>query len=96
MLLATAPTPFSWRVVKAAVREQCREVRSYAAVVKAQFSESHPKDPGLQRPTPAPCQSTMPPGARPLRAHTLPHPPTEDPRDALIASLLAALRAVGD
>ncbi|KAH8020449.1 hypothetical protein HPB51_001747 [Rhipicephalus microplus] len=36
------------------IREECREVRSYAAAVRANLPESPSKDPGLQRPTTAP------------------------------------------
>ncbi|KAL3174874.1 hypothetical protein MRX96_010907 [Rhipicephalus microplus] len=48
-LLATALTLLSRRVVKAAVREVYREVRFYAAVVRANLFGSPTKEPGPQR-----------------------------------------------
>ncbi|KAL3216393.1 hypothetical protein MRX96_051204 [Rhipicephalus microplus] len=58
MLLATAPMPLSGRAVKAAVQEEHREVRSYAAVVRANLPESPTKEPDLQWPIPALRRST--------------------------------------
>ncbi|KAL3171319.1 hypothetical protein MRX96_013540 [Rhipicephalus microplus] len=94
-LLATAPTPLSRRgVVKAAVREECREVRSYAAAVRANLTESLTNNPGLQRPTLVPRRSSLPPVSPSTTSPSPASPaePAQDPRDGLIASLLAALR----
>ncbi|KAH7936015.1 hypothetical protein HPB52_016447 [Rhipicephalus sanguineus] len=65
-LMAVAPTPLSRRAVKAAVREESREVRSYAAAVKTNLPESDTTDPGLQRPTPAPRRSLLLPASSPI------------------------------
>ncbi|KAH7955408.1 hypothetical protein HPB52_000830 [Rhipicephalus sanguineus] len=95
-LLATSSTPLSRRAVTAAVREETREVRSYAAAVKTTRLENNTTDRGLQRPTPAPRRSRLPA----LTSATVDEPadppttPAEDPRDALIATLLATLQAV--
>ncbi|KAH7957499.1 hypothetical protein HPB52_019396 [Rhipicephalus sanguineus] len=65
-LIAATPTPLSRRAVKAAVREESREVRSYAAAVKNKLLEGNTTDPGLQRPSPRradlSCQRRAPPG----------------------------------
>ncbi|KAL1426874.1 hypothetical protein MTO96_000411 [Rhipicephalus appendiculatus] len=55
-------------------------------------------DPGPLRPTPAPRRSLLPPASssRTSPPAAPPAEPAEDPRDALIATLLAALRAVGE
>ncbi|KAH7982908.1 hypothetical protein HPB52_008092 [Rhipicephalus sanguineus] len=97
-LMAAAPTPLSRRAVKAAVREESREVRSYAAAVKTNLPESDTTDPGLQRPIPAPRRSLLLPASSPISSPPAAPPaePSEDPRDALITSLLAALREVGN
>ncbi|KAH7983214.1 hypothetical protein HPB52_010219 [Rhipicephalus sanguineus] len=86
------------RAVKAAVREESREVRSYAAAVKTNLPESDTTDPGLQRPIPAPRRSLLLPASSPISSPPAAPPaePSEDPRDALITSLLAALREVGN
>ncbi|KAL3177215.1 hypothetical protein MRX96_009905 [Rhipicephalus microplus] len=52
-LLATAPTPLSRRAVKATICEGYREVRSYAAAVRANLPGSPTKEPGPQRLIPA-------------------------------------------
>lgn len=97
-LMAAAPTPLSRRAVKAAVREESREVRSYAAAVKTNLLESDTVDPGQQRPSPAPRRSIPPPASSASTSPPAAPPaaPAEDPRDALIASLLAALQEVGN
>ncbi|KAH7952237.1 hypothetical protein HPB52_020342 [Rhipicephalus sanguineus] len=95
-LMAATPTPLSRRAVKAAVREESREVRSYAAAVKNQLLEGNTTDPGLQRPSPAPRRSLLPTASSPrssLPAAPL-AAPAEDPRDTLITNLLATLQAV--
>ncbi|XP_049269186.1 uncharacterized protein LOC125757613 [Rhipicephalus sanguineus] len=81
-----------------AVREESREVRSYAAAVKTNLPESDTTDPGLQRPIPAPRRSLLLPASSPISSPPAAPPaePSEDPRDALITSLLAALREVGN
>ncbi|KAL1435069.1 hypothetical protein MTO96_001615 [Rhipicephalus appendiculatus] len=55
-------------------------------------------DPGPLRPTPAPRRSLLPPASssRTSPPAATPAEPAEDPRDALITTLLAALRAVGE
>ncbi|KAH7973016.1 hypothetical protein HPB52_020433 [Rhipicephalus sanguineus] len=73
-LMAVTPTPLSRRAVKAAVREESREVRSYAAAVKNKFSRATPWIPAcsahlLRRADPS-CQRRAPPG----RSCLLPHP----------------------
>lgn len=80
------------------IREERREVRSNAAAVRANLPESPSKDPGLQRPTPAPRRSSLPTVSPSTTSpsHATPAEPAEDTRDALMASLLAALRAVRD
>ncbi|KAH7942780.1 hypothetical protein HPB52_001562 [Rhipicephalus sanguineus] len=95
-LLATSSTPLSRRAVTAAVREETREVRSYAAAVKTSLLENTTTDRGLQRPTPAPRRSRLPAATSATVAEPADPPttPAEDPRDALIASLLATLQAV--
>ena len=97
-LMAVAPTPLSRRAVKAAVREESREVRSYAAAVKTNLPEGDTTDPGLQRPCPAPRRSLLIRASSPMSSPpaALPAEPTEDPRDALITNLLATLQAVMD
>ncbi|XP_049268868.1 uncharacterized protein LOC125757365 [Rhipicephalus sanguineus] len=81
-----------------AVREESREVRSYAAAVKTNLPESNTADPGLQPPSPAPRQSPLPLASSPRSSPPAAPPaaPTEDAREALITSLLAALQAVGN
>ncbi|KAL1438365.1 hypothetical protein MTO96_048154 [Rhipicephalus appendiculatus] len=83
-LLAASPTPLSRRAV--AVREESREVRSYAAAVRAYLLENTTADPGLPRRS---LPRLSPPAAPPAE-------PAEDPRDALIAKQFVALQAVGD
>ncbi|KAH7936050.1 hypothetical protein HPB52_017427 [Rhipicephalus sanguineus] len=87
--MAVTPTPLSRRAVKAAVREEFRDVRSYAAAVKNKLLEGNTMDPGLQRPSPAPRRSLLPTASSPRSSL-----PAEDPRDTLITNLLAALQAV--
>lgn len=97
-LLATAPTPLSRWAVKATLCKEYREVRCYAAAVRANLPESPTKEPGLQRPIPGPRRSILLP-VRPSTASPFlspPAEPAEDLWDALIVSLLAVLRAVGD
>ncbi|KAL3188135.1 hypothetical protein MRX96_004131 [Rhipicephalus microplus] len=93
-----APTLLSRQAVKASVCEERREVRSNAAAVRANLLESPSKDPVLQCPTPAPRRSFLPAMSPSTTSPSpaTPAKPPEDPREALIASLLAALRAVGD
>ncbi|KAH7963580.1 hypothetical protein HPB52_021656 [Rhipicephalus sanguineus] len=95
-LMAATPTPLSRRAVKAAVREESREVRSYAAAVKNKLLEGNTKDPGLQRPSPAPRRSLLPTASSPRSSLPAAPPaaPAEDPRDTLITNLLATLQAV--
>ncbi|KAH7947942.1 proteoglycan 4 [Rhipicephalus sanguineus] len=95
-LIAATPTPLSRRAVKAAVREESREVRSYAAAVKNKLLEGNTTDPGLQRPSPAPRRSLLPTASSPRSSlpATPPAAPAEDPRDTLITNLLATLQAV--
>ncbi|KAH7961828.1 hypothetical protein HPB52_012478 [Rhipicephalus sanguineus] len=95
-LMAVTPTPLSRRAVKAAVREESREVRSYAAAVKNKLLEGNTMDPGLQRPSPAPRQSLLPTASSPRSSLPAAPPaaPAEDPRDTLISNLLATLQAV--
>ncbi|KAH7962805.1 hypothetical protein HPB52_018058 [Rhipicephalus sanguineus] len=95
-LMAATPTPLSRRAVKAAVREESREVRSYAAAVKNKLLEGNTTDPGLQRPTPAPRRSLLPTASSPRSSLPAAPPaaPAEDPRDTLITNLLATLQAV--
>ncbi|KAH7956395.1 hypothetical protein HPB52_008860 [Rhipicephalus sanguineus] len=95
-LMAVTPTPLSRRAVKAAVREESREVRSYAAAVKNKLLEGNTTDPGLQRPSPAPRRSLLPMASSPRSSLPAAPPavPAEDPRDTLITNLLATLQAV--
>ncbi|KAH7952241.1 hypothetical protein HPB52_020496 [Rhipicephalus sanguineus] len=95
-LMAATPTPLSRRAVKAAVREESREVRSYAAAVKNKLHEGNTTDPGLQRPSPAPRRSLLPTASSPRSSLPAAPPatPAEDPRDTLIRNLLATLQAV--
>lgn len=95
-LMAVTPTPLSRRAVKAAVREESREVRSYAAAVKNKLLEGNTMDPGLQRPSPAPRRSLLPTASSPRSSLPAAPPaaPAEDPRDTLITNLLATLQAV--
>ncbi|KAH7935103.1 hypothetical protein HPB52_015687 [Rhipicephalus sanguineus] len=96
-LLATFTTPLSRRAVRAAVREESREVRSYAAALKHNPPRSPSEDLGQQRtstalrrlPQPAVISAAVDhlPAASPIT-------PAEDPRDALIANLMATLQAV--
>ncbi|KAH7951139.1 hypothetical protein HPB52_005032 [Rhipicephalus sanguineus] len=89
-LMAVAPTALSRRAVKAAVREESREVRSYAAAVKTNLPESDTTDPGLQRPIPAPRRSLLLPASSPISSPPAAPPaePSEDPRDALSLAFL--------
>ncbi|KAH7943467.1 hypothetical protein HPB52_008752 [Rhipicephalus sanguineus] len=98
MMMAAAPTPLSRRAVKAAVRKESREVRSYAAAAKTNLPESDTTDPGLQRPSAAPRRSLLLPAISPVSSPPAAPPaePSEDPPDALITSLLATLREVGN
>ncbi|KAH8025479.1 hypothetical protein HPB51_008394 [Rhipicephalus microplus] len=59
-LLAKAPTPLLRWVVKATVRREYQDVRSYAAAVRAHLAESPTKVPGLQRRISAPRRSILP------------------------------------
>ncbi|KAH7968588.1 hypothetical protein HPB52_009845 [Rhipicephalus sanguineus] len=95
-LMAVTPTPLSRRAVKAAVREESREVRSYAAAVKNKPLEGNTMDPGLQRPSPAPRRSLLPTASSPRSSLPAAPPaaPAEDPRDTLITNLLTTLQAV--
>ncbi|KAH7971709.1 ice-structuring glycoprotein [Rhipicephalus sanguineus] len=95
-LMAATPTPLSRRAVKAAVREESREVRSYAAAVKNKLLEGNTTDPGLQRPSPAPRRSLLSTASSPKSSLPAAPPaaPAEDPRDTLITNLLATLQAV--
>ncbi|KAH7976891.1 hypothetical protein HPB52_021021 [Rhipicephalus sanguineus] len=95
-LMAVTPTPLSRRAVKAAVREESREVRSYAAAVRNKLLEGNTMDPGRQRPSPAPRRSLLPTASSPRTSlpATPPAAPAEDPRDTLITNLLATLQAV--
>ncbi|KAL3220485.1 hypothetical protein MRX96_029835 [Rhipicephalus microplus] len=64
-----------------AIHQECREVRSYVAAVKAHLTESRTKELGLQRPTPR--QITLLP-VSPFFTCSPPVPPTKpvnDPRD---------------
>lgn len=97
-LLASSPTPLSRRAVKAAVREETREVRSYAAALKASPSERHRDDHGSRRPVPAP-RRRITIAASPAATASPAAPPTApsaDPRDALIEHLLVTLRSVAE
>ncbi|KAL3187847.1 hypothetical protein MRX96_000470 [Rhipicephalus microplus] len=60
-LLATAPRPLSRKAVKAAVREEYRQVCFNGAAVRANLPESPTKEPGLQGPIPVPRRSILPP-----------------------------------
>ncbi|KAL1474356.1 hypothetical protein MTO96_038034 [Rhipicephalus appendiculatus] len=73
-------------------------VRSYAAAVRANLLAGSTADPGPLRPTPAPRRSLLPPSSssRTSPPAAPPAEPAEDPRDALITTLLAALRAVSE
>ncbi|KAH7948423.1 hypothetical protein HPB52_022687 [Rhipicephalus sanguineus] len=95
-LMAATPTPLSRRAVKAAVREESREVRSYAAAVKNKLLEGNTTDPGLQRPSPAPRRSLLRTASSPRSSLPAAPPatPAEDPRDTIITNLLATLQAV--
>ncbi|KAL1485073.1 hypothetical protein MTO96_032187 [Rhipicephalus appendiculatus] len=97
-LRAASPTPLSRRVVKAAVREESREVRSYAAAVKANLLETTTVDPSLLHSTPALRRTLLPQASSPRSS--LPAAsrakPSEDPQDIPIANLLAAVQVVGD
>ncbi|KAH7943861.1 hypothetical protein HPB52_012004 [Rhipicephalus sanguineus] len=96
-LLATSTTPLSRRAVRAAVREEFREVRSYAAALKRCPPRSPSKDLGQQRTTTAPRRPPQPAVTSAAVDHlpaASPITPAEDPRDALIANLMATLQAV--
>ncbi|KAH7972489.1 hypothetical protein HPB52_012590 [Rhipicephalus sanguineus] len=57
-LLATSSAPLSRRAVTASVREETREVRSYAAAVKTSLLENNTTDRGLQHPEEHPLGAT--------------------------------------
>ncbi|XP_037502332.1 uncharacterized protein LOC119376647 [Rhipicephalus sanguineus] len=96
-LLATSTTPLSRRAVRAAVREESREVRSYAAALKRCPPRSPSKDLGQQRTPTAPRRPPQPAVTSAAVDHlpaASPITPAEDPRDAFIANLMATLQAV--
>ncbi|KAH7983449.1 hypothetical protein HPB52_012091 [Rhipicephalus sanguineus] len=85
------------RAVRAAVREESREVRSYAAALKRCPPRSPSKDLGQQRTTTAPRRPPQPAVTSAAVDHlpaASPITPAEDPRDAFIANLMATLQAV--
>ncbi|KAH7943915.1 hypothetical protein HPB52_013017 [Rhipicephalus sanguineus] len=85
MMMAAAPTPLSRRAVKAAVRKESREVRSYAAAAKTNLPESDTTDPGLQRPSAAPRRSLLLPAISPVSSP--PAAPPAEPSDRMPSSL---------